>query len=479
MAAILGAVDAPLNLSILENHIMHNRPLRSLLVAFGLFTIQFLAWPVLAQDFAPVATKLGPYEYETKPDHPAFAKFNPQKAPPAGELLLKSGDRLAICGDSITEQKMYSRIIETYLTVCTPQLGVTVRQYGWSGEKTDGFLNRMDHDCLKFNPTVATLCYGMNDTRYRPFDLTNGQWYGDHYTAIIQKFKAANVRVVVGSPGCAGKLASWVKTRVGTLDEHNLHLCSLRDVALQVARREDVAFADIFWPMYQAQILAPEKFGATEEKPYDVAGSDGIHPNWAGQTMMAFAFLKAMGLGGNIGEITFDLQSSKATATEGHTVDQTKDGVIKLTSSRYPFCAEGPLDKDSSIRSGMELVPFQAQLNRFILRVSNFGSSQRLRVTWGEASKEYTTQQLEAGVNLAAEFPSNPFLPAFNKVDKAVFEKQAYETKQVKQIFHGERGKADFEKAVAETEAERKPLADAIREAFEPVNHEIKIESVQ
>src|ERR1041385_386937 len=46
-----------------------------------------------------------------------FEKFEPKKAPAPKGLMLKQGDRLAICGDSITEQKMYSRIMETYLTV--------------------------------------------------------------------------------------------------------------------------------------------------------------------------------------------------------------------------------------------------------------------------------------------------------------------------------------------------------------------------
>src|SRR4051812_6474003 len=59
-------------------------------------------------------------------------KFKPLPAPKPSKLLLKTGDRLAICGDSITEQRMYSRIVEDYLTVCVPDLQITVRQYGWS-----------------------------------------------------------------------------------------------------------------------------------------------------------------------------------------------------------------------------------------------------------------------------------------------------------------------------------------------------------
>jgi hypothetical protein len=33
-------------------------------------------------------------------------------------LILKKGQRIAIVGDSITEQKLYSKFIELYLTSC-------------------------------------------------------------------------------------------------------------------------------------------------------------------------------------------------------------------------------------------------------------------------------------------------------------------------------------------------------------------------
>ncbi len=438
----------------------------------------FLAHPLFAQA-PPAAAKvaIGPYEYEVKPDHEGFKIFNPRKAYAPGPLLLQKGDRLAICGDSITEQKMYSRIIETYLTVCVPQLQVTVRQYGWSGEKTDGFLNRMDRDCLRFKPTIATLAYGMNDSRYRPFDITNGRWYEDHYTAIVRRFKEHGVRVIVGSPGCAGKIAEWVKSRAGTLDEHNVHLCALRDIAMSVAEKEGVPFADVFWPMLQAQVLAPAQHHATPEDPYEVAGKDGIHPGWAGQVIMAWAFLRAMGLDGQIGTVSVDLESRTATASEGHTVDSFADGRLQLTSSCYPFCARGDLDDDQSTLSGTTLVPFQEDLNRFVLKATG-NLSGRYRVQWGEASRVYSAADLADGVLLAADFPENPFCEAFDKVDAAVAAKQAYETTQVKSIFHGPQGQSDFEKAVTETEASREPLARAIADALVPVTHTIQITPV-
>src|SRR6266404_6209909 len=114
---------------------------------------------------------------ESHADEALLEKYHPTRAHKTLGLILKKGDRLAICGDSITEQKMYSRIMEDYLTMCVPELQVEVRQYGWSCERAPGFLARMTNDCLRFKPTVATPCYGMNDHEYRPYEEKIGQVY--------------------------------------------------------------------------------------------------------------------------------------------------------------------------------------------------------------------------------------------------------------------------------------------------------------
>jgi hypothetical protein len=73
----------------------------------------------------------------------------------------------------------------------------------------------------------------------------------------------------------------------------------------------------------------------------------------------------------------------------------------------------------------------------------------------------------------------NPFCDAFKKVDDAVAAKQAYETKQIKQVFHSPEAQADMAKAVEQTEAERAPLAAAIAAALVPVRHSLLIQPVQ
>jgi len=425
---------------------------------------------------------------ETKSSDSTLASFHPKPAPKSAKLLLKPGDRLAICGDSITEQKMYSRLIEDYLTMCVPELKVTVRQYGWGGERAPGFLARMTNDCLRFKPTIATTCYGMNDHEYRAYEDRIGKIYREKSTAIVEAFKAHGARVVQGSPGCVGKMPTWTKRTNDTLLDLNQNLCMLRNIGIDIAQRKHVSFADVFWPMITAGRAGQQRFGTD----FLVAGGDGVHPDWAGHAVMAYAFLKGLGLDGNLGTFTADLRRNTMATPKGHELVSAARGTFTIRSSRYPFCAcngavasEAPKPpypgceeiagkETASIRSAFELVPFNQDLNRFRL-VAKHAKAQLYRVTWGNSSKVFTAEQLSHGINLAVEFPANPFNEAFARVDAAVAAKQAYETKQVKQIFHGNEGKAEMEGAVSRTEAERAPLAAAILAAFAPVTHTITL----
>ncbi len=405
--------------------------------------------------------------YEVKPEHPFFQHFAPRKAPLPAGLVLEAGDRLAICGDSITEQRQYSRILETYLTVCVPELKITTRQFGWSGETAPQFLTRITNDVLRFRPTVVTTCYGMNDHGYRPYEPAIGERYREAMTAIVRACTAAGARVILGSPGCVGPVVPWTRA---TQEQMNLNLCELRNLGIEIARAEGVGFADVFWNMLKASFQATQRYGDV----YQLSGKDGVHPDWAGSFVMAYAFLRALGLSGDIGTVRLDLGGLSATTSEGHEVLGFADGEVRLTSRRYPFCAVGEINRDSSIRSGMTLVPFNAELNRFLLVVTN-AAAPRYIVTWGSGYRSYTREQLARGVNLAEDFALNPFSEAFDRVDAAVAAKQAYETRQIKDLMHGDEGRADLEATVALTEKARQFYVDALATAFQPVTHNIKL----
>ena len=422
-----------------------------------------------------------------------LANFHPVKAPEPTRLLLKKGDRLAICGDSITEQKMYSRLIEDYLTACVPELKVSVRQFGWGGERAEGFLKRMTNDCLRFQPTIATTCYGMNDHEYRPYEASIGEKYRQYSAAIIASFKAHGVRVVQGSPGCVGNRKWWQKD--ATTEALNLNLCELRNIDVALAGQNQVGFADVFWPMLTASISASEKYGTN----YAVAGGDGIHPGWAGHTIMAYAFLKALGLNGEIAILTVDLQAQKLSVSDGHKLLTSKDGKFQIRSTRYPFCAGAPgglaadwfptigydnITNSDSIRSGLTLVPFNKELNRFMLTVKN-ATAEKYRVTWGNENAVFTSEQLTRGINLAAEFPLNPFSAQFAQIDAAVASKQAFETRQIKTLFRVpgdkvtmEQISAQTEKVLKDTERQHAALEAVVRAAYAPITYTLAITPV-
>ena len=140
--------------------------------------------------------------------------------------------------------------IEDYLLMCRPAEELRVTQFGWGGETAPGFAGRMANDCLRFEPSVATTCFGMNDGGYSPMDPNKGKRYRDAQKAIVQKLKSADVRmIVVGSPGCvdADKFRNPEAAEM-----YNKTLASLRDIAKEVAAEEGTVFANVFDPMMAA-----------------------------------------------------------------------------------------------------------------------------------------------------------------------------------------------------------------------------------
>src|SRR5206468_11107768 len=142
---------------------------------------------------------------------------------------------------------------------------------------------------------------------------------------------------------CVGKMPGWVQSANGTVRDLNLNLCTLRGIGFELAEKEGVGFADVFGPMYNAGLKAQAQYAPT----YAIAGGDGVHPGWAGHTIMAYAFLRALGLDGDIGTYTVDLKAGKATASAGHEVVSASKSEVQIKSTRYPFCATGAPNSDT------------------------------------------------------------------------------------------------------------------------------------
>lgn len=387
-------------------------------------------------------------------------------------FLLQPNDVLVICGDSITNAKEYPAYIEDYLLMCQPVPGIRVAQFGISGEKAGGFLKRMENDVLPFKPTAASICYGMNDGTYKYPDIHVTEDYRSNQTKIIGVLKASGVRTgVLASPGVVDEF--YRKDKSG----YNETLAGLRDVAREVAAKEGFAFADLHSLMLETMKSAKAAYG----EDYVFAGGDGVHPAPPGHLTMAYGILRALGCDGTVGTFTVDLNSGKAEASEGHTLVSFSEGKMELESRRYPFCFTAP-GAVASPKKGLEpILPhllFNQDLNRFMLIVKGL-NGKPATITWGTESKEFTTESLEKGVNLAAEFLINPFSEPFYTVHKAVREQQKGEGEDMRKIMNPlmkEPDKAKADQIKKDTVAASQQRADAVAALVVPVKHTIRIE---
>ncbi|WP_395750628.1 SGNH/GDSL hydrolase family protein [Prosthecobacter sp.] len=397
------------------------------------------------------------------------------------ESILPPNARVAVIGDSITEQKIYSRYIEAYLLACTGRSDIKVFQFGWSGERAGGFAARLENDLAVFNPNVATTCYGMNDGSYRPYAPEVGAEYEKNMRLVIEGLKKVGVKAMaIGSPG--GVDPDFFKKNVTGAD-YNDNLAHLRDIAKKLAEENKQPFANV----HDTMMSALEKSKAALGKEYGPFGGDGFHPAPAGQLLMAQAFLKALGLDGDIGRITIDMKGPN-TASTGHTVKGLQLGSVTVESTKWPFVYDADPKSAGSNRSILPFTSFNQDLNRFTLRVLNLGSA-KAKVTWGAESKEFGKEQLEAGINLTAEFTKTPFDNDFAALNNAIAQKESYETVLIKNLVTHMRviaaeAAADPKVAEALTKLKKK-LADehakqdaSVRKAIKPVIHTIAVKEL-
>jgi len=389
---------------------------------------------------------------------------------------LVANDVVAILGDSITEQKNYSVIIEEYLLAAKPVVGAKTIQFGWNGERATGLLGRLGNDVLPFSPNVATTFYGMNDGGYAAINVNTAKAYRDASLGIVRALKKAGVRfIVVGTPGVVD---SDTYKRNPDATVYNATLRALGDIGKQIAADEGVGYADVHGVMLDAMA----KFKAKHpRKPF--AGADGVHPGDNGHLAIAYAFLKALGCDGNIGTITIDLHAGSGTGTDGHQVTTTGD-TTTVVSSRWPFVFKGEASDPTSQLAATEFLPFNQDLNRFLLVVKNAPAG-KFKVTWGEQTKTFDAAAMEKGINLPAEFPVNPFSPAFAKLDSAVRAQQGFETQLVKDFINKIPSWSKLLPDESETFTrlrvglfqKQQALAEASLAAVVPVTHTIKIEA--
>jgi hypothetical protein len=335
----------------------------------------------------------------------------------------------------------------------------------------------LENDVLTFRPSVVTTCYGMNDGNYTPPTQGIADAYRKAMTSTVQRLKAGGVRtIIVGSPGAVDE-QRFRQPRVDGAT-YNKALAGLRDVTREIATAEGVLFADVHAVMMEAMSKAKAAYG----EAYVVA-PDGIHPMANGHLAMAYAFLMAMGVDGEIGTLTVDYSTGEAGGTQGHKIGGYSDGTLSVESTRYPFCFPGKASSTTGALAMTAFLPFNEELNRYRLVVKNAPALSEIK--WGASSKEFTAAQLDAGINLAVEFPQNPFVAPFTAASAAMLKQQEFEGQIKGRLNIIGQWRADMPEGGSQYDALRdmivsksEGLRDTSRAGVVPVVHQLTITAV-
>ncbi len=218
----------------------------------------------------------------------------------SAEILVKSGEKIAFLGDSITQGGWgnpagYVRLVIAGLEAN----GVKAEPVpaGISGHKSDQMLARLEKDVLSKKPQWMTLSCGVNDVwhgkRGVPLDdaaaakkedfdekVEQRGTYRKNITAIIENAQKAGVKPVVLTATVIHENLDSPEN--GRLAPFNAFLRSL-------AKEKHLPLADLN-ALFQERIRKENKPGTK------VLTSDGVHMNGEGNKLMAVGVLRALGL---------------------------------------------------------------------------------------------------------------------------------------------------------------------------------------
>ncbi len=251
----------------------------------------------------------------------AFSAFS------ADSFYLKNGDRVVFYGDSITDQRLYTVITETYVVTRYPNLDVSFVHSGWGGDKVSGGGGglvdlRLQRDVLAYKPSVMTIMLGMNDGLYRAETEETDKTFFAGYKHIVDTVKSAvpGVRITAIQPspyddvtraptfpgGYNEVLISFAKWIGNYGKEAGLNVADLNTGVVQMLRK--------------ANELSPEE--AQKIIP------DRVHPGFSGHLIMAEQLLKSWSARPVVAAVTIDASSGKAklASTEHASVSNLSSG---------------------------------------------------------------------------------------------------------------------------------------------------------
>lgn len=243
------------------------------------------------------------------------------------EIPIKTGDKVAFLGDSITQQGQgspggYVQLVGSGLAA--NGVKIEIIGAGISGHKSNQMLERLDRDVLSKKPQWMTLSCGVNDVWHGAKGVTLED-YKKNITAIIDQAQAAGVKVMILT-------STMIKEDAANAE--NQKLAGYNECLRALAVEKKCPLADLNAEM-QAAIADAAK---TRPAKGNYLTSDGVHMASAGNVMMATGVLKGLGL--NAGELTkakdawLDIPNSSNVAAKMGLTQRQAQQLEKLAAAR-------------------------------------------------------------------------------------------------------------------------------------------------
>jgi lysophospholipase L1-like esterase len=327
-------------------------------------------------------------------------------------FYLRDGDRVVFYGDSITEQRMYSAIVEAFIATRYPSLDVSFINSGWGGDTVSGggggpIDTRINRDIVAFHPTVVTIMLGMNDGAYRPATDSNDDKFYAGYRHIVESLRTSlpGVRVTAIEPSPYDDVTRQHSSNGLPDFEYNEVLRGFGMWIGNDAQQEHFDVADmntnLVNTLRKAYELDPETAKAI------IPGR--VHPSFAGHMVMAEALLKAWNARPEVSAVT--INASKPVAeieSAAHAKITELANSNSLSWSELDDALPLPFSEWEDMWGGGATVKLVIKssdiadaLNRQILTVKGLHAGTYSVKIDGDSVGSFNSDELAAGVNLA------------------------------------------------------------------------------
>ena len=198
----------------------------------------------------------------------------------AADIPVKSGEKIAFLGDSITAMGTGPTGYVTLVVAGLKANGIEVTPIGagHSGDTSGNMLSRLGPHVIDQKPDWMTLSCGVNDVNNPRFGVPLDK-FKENVTRIVDKAQAAGIKVILLTATPIGEDLSSPKNQ--TLADYNAFLTAL-------AAEKHCLLADL-----NADFAKILQKGPKKEK---MLLADGLHPHKEGNRVMAIGILRTLGL---------------------------------------------------------------------------------------------------------------------------------------------------------------------------------------